>query len=50
MVGRTGRGNVVVDLCSDGVRPRQYRGKGDAGAGNLSAGKVRMDERRGDGN
>ena len=50
MVGCTGRGNVVVDLRSDGVGPGQYSGEGDAGAGNLCAGSVRMNERRGDGN
>ena len=48
-VGRTGRWSVAGDLRPAGMRPGQCGGEGDAGAGDLCAGRVRKSERRGDG-
>src|ERR1017187_970980 len=50
VVGRTGRGNIVGELSSTGMRPCQSSGQRNPGTGDLSACRVRMTERRGDGN
>lgn len=48
-VGRTWRGNVTEDLRPASMRPGQCSGEGDAGAGDLRTGLVRIFERSGDG-
>jgi hypothetical protein len=50
VISRTRCGDVVIDLRPDGMCSGQWTREGDAGAGNLCAGSVRMSERRRDGN
>jgi len=49
LVGRTRRWNVVRDLRTACMWPCQCAGDADAAAGNLYANRVRMSERRSDG-
>ena len=48
-VGRAGRGSVTGDRSCCGVLMGQWSGEGDAGAGDLCAGRVGKGEGRGDG-
>src|SRR5215472_17411713 len=48
-VGRTRSGEIVVDLRTTSMTPRQTGRKSDAGAGDCSAGCMRMIEGRGEG-
>lgn len=49
LVGSTRRGNAAGDLRPAVMRLGQCRGEGNAGAGNLCTHRVRIRERRGDG-
>jgi len=48
VVGRTGRGDIVVNLRPGGMRPCHRSSQCDTAARNLCAGSVRMSERRDD--